>query len=331
MNTSWDNNNLLEQENDYFYEELRNIEGCDLKTLKDLEYIYYVKLLNSILCEDLEFTFDDIENMEIWEYKYFLFDWDCPLLFKRVIKTMPSVESDYKLFNYMINRFEQSKYWKVTWIFVNDKIKQVSKKSFYRIVLDFEYLFKTNNLDILWSIITHETLALIDKLYERSSYLFLPSDIKLNELEWYTLNELEKMNYKEVKTNWFIASYYGRSHNYWEMEVWEIKYLQDDCEAFIVRRVRKTLPKYEDNDFEVLFYNLWINYPTYYVWLKKWLSWRKEMWYVTQKYFYMCVISNEYTKRINMLSKLTNKTIWDKRKINKYWDKYYKYYFRKFR
>ena len=296
-------------------------------TLEELEQIHDKEPDNVLYGELWDFTGKDVENMKVWEEKYFIFYERKPLLLKRIKKSIPYIEEDFEILSYFEWINNPERFWNIPTIIEQPRdVRQVTKKYFFKRVLYWMYevqykeaLFSKNR--------THETLIELERLTEKKRYLYMPLDIKKNELEGHTVEELEEIiNIEEVKTKGVIRKDFRHS-DFEDMKVWETWYFQDDGSSFLVRRTKKTLPKYADNDFETLEYNLWINNPFFRLWL--WLMWRrKEVWYVSQMYFYMFVLYNEYQYRMSMLSRLTNKTQEELEKIEEYKRKMDLYYFR---
>ena len=328
----WEKKYLLKSTNKYFYGELSNKEDWEMIYLEDIEKMYYEKLKESEDKEGLDFTREDLKNMQVWELRYFINWWDIPQLLKRIKKSTPSKENDYELINFLWGNDEEPKYWKLEWIFNNCSMKRSTKKAFYRTVLYREYRYQLFKMSISKDIITHEYLLEKEKLHKKMMSLYLSSNYKENEIFWVTLEKLESMDYSNIKVKWIMRKLcWWCSWDFKYMKVWDIWYYQDDSYPFLVRKIKESpsLDRYDDV-IETYCYWDWINYPWYTIWWpKKFMCWSyNELKRVTQKYFFLHVLACEYENRINTLWILTNKTEEDIKKLKEYKRKYDLYYFR---
>ena len=303
--------------------------------LEEIENIFYNELKNEKEKEIWNFSYENLERLKIWELRYFLRNIESPLTLRCVSKSTPYTENNYEIID-LFNCPIKPNLWKIGWIVWRKEVIEVTKKAFYKRVLYWMYNCKFNEILFEWER-THENLIELDRVTEKKRYLYMPSDIKKNELEGHTVEELEKIvDLEEVKTNGVIRKNFNKVLDFNDMKVWETWYFQYDSGSFLIRRTKKSplkkniygYYKYVEDDFESLQYSLWINNPFFRLWISKCIWTRKEVWYISQMYFYMYVLYNEYRYRMSMLSRLANKTQEELEKIEEYKRRMHLYDFR---
>ena len=325
MNTNnWDNENTELKRDNPVYDELLKIKSWKDIILEDLERLHDNESDDVRNWELWSFNYEDLINMKIWEEIYFIFSETYPILLKRIEKSLPPAEIDYEIYDYLNSIINPPSTTSVKYLVWNKKGIQVTKKYFYKCILNWIYRRKIWELDDRNVFINHDFLRLIEKFVEKKRSLYLPSYIKKNEIDGYTLDELENMDYEGVdETRVMECSY----NDILEMEVWETMYFwktmyfKDEYNPFLIKRIKKTLPKSDlYNDYETLDYDIWINYPKKIIDLNSCDFWWKTE-RIIQKAFYKYVLYNEYSYRVIMLEKLTKPTKEDLLKMREYREK----------
>ena len=323
--TWWEEEIILNNRVSHIYDDFVNKTQEEKLTLQDIENLYYEELINSQDWKIWIFTYEDAESMKLWEIKYFINCDRTPVLLKRINVSIPCAKNDYELLDYL-NVNKPTIYWKIAWIFSKDYILQVTKKYFYKCILDRIYRRKIWELDDSDLFINHDILRWIDMFVEKKRSLFYPSYIKKNELDGYTLEELENMDYDGVDEKRVMEYWYT---DILDMEVWETMYFQDEYNPYLIKRIKKTVPEGSlYKDYETFDYDIWINYPKKYIGSYSGFISKKEDKRLTPKAFYKYVLFEEYRYRVIMLEKLTKPTKEDLLTMIKYREKMnlYNYY-----